>query len=109
MNRRRRRSRYKFTEKTHSKKGMGAIAVAVILIVMLVVFIYKAYKGDGNLSTYYGSAGVLALILSIIDLAIAISSTKEETSFMLFPSIAVVTSIISVLCWGGMYVAGFLG
>ena len=57
-NRRRRHSSYKFTEKTHSKRGMVATGLAAALLVLYIGFIHFAFRADGKLSMYYGSAGI---------------------------------------------------
>ena len=75
-NRRRRHSSYKFTEKTHSKRGMVATGLAAALLVLYIVFIHFAFRADGKLSMYYGSAGVMAMLVSVITLVIAAGSLR---------------------------------
>lgn len=48
-----------------------------------------AFRGDGNLSMYYGSAGILMLGISLADFGFAIRSLFDEESFMTFPRLAV--------------------
>ena len=79
---RRKRNRYKFTEKKQSKRG--------------------------NLSMYYGSAGILMLGISLADFGFAIRSLFDEESFMTFPRLAVFFALIAVLSWGGTYAVGFI-
>lgn len=106
MRNRRRHSSYKFTEKTHSKRGMVATGLAAVLLVLYVVFVNLAFRADGKLSMYYGSAGVMAMLVSVIAAVIAIGSLKEEDSFKLFPRLGLGLSIISMVCWIGTYVMG---
>ena len=56
---RRKRNRYKFTEKKQSKRGIAALVVAILIEIVYIVFLNAAFRGDGNLSMYYGSAGIL--------------------------------------------------
>ena len=107
MNRRRRRS-YKFTEKRHSKMAIASSVLAVISLVCYLVFVYLSYKAGGNLSTYYGSFGVLAMLVAMVALGMSIPTIREEDSFMLFPRIALVTSLLTTLIWLGTYVGGFV-
>ena len=58
---RRKRNRYKFTEKKQSKRGIAALVVAILIEIVYIVFLNAAFRGDGNLSMYYGSAGILML------------------------------------------------
>lgn len=104
--RRRRHSSYKFTEKTHSKRGMVATGLAAALLVLYIVFIHFAFRADGKLSMYYGSAGVMAMLVSVITLVIAAGSLREEDSFKLFPRLGLGLAIISMGCWIGTYAMG---
>ena len=65
MKKRRRPGSYKFTEKTHSKRGIAATVLAGILLIWYLMFVILAFRTDGGLSAYYGSAGVMAVLLSI--------------------------------------------
>lgn len=107
MVRKKRRS-YKFTEKKHSKKAMVSAGIAGITLLMYLIFIYLSYKGGGNLSTYYGSFGFLAMVMSMVALGLSLPTLKEEDSFTLFPKLALGTSVLSTLCWVGTYISGFM-
>lgn len=105
---RRRRNRFKFTEKKHSKKGFITFVLAAVLLFIFDMFVYAAFKNEGMLSAYFGSAGVFAMLASIVVFFFSIQSIREEDSFPLFPRISVVVSTITMLCWIGTYVHGFL-
>lgn len=105
---RRKRNRYKFTEKKQSKRGIAALVVAILIEIVYIVFLNAAFRGDGNLSMYYGSAGILMLGISLADFGFAIRSLFDEESFMTFPRLAVFFSLIAVISWGGTYAAGFI-
>ena len=102
---RRKRNRYKFTEKKQSKRGIAALVVAILIEIVYIVFLNAAFRGDGNLSMYYGSAGILMLGISLAISGFAIRSLFEE-SFMTFPT-GSVFSLIAVISWGGTYATGF--
>lgn len=103
----RRRERFKFTEKTHSKRGIVSLIAAGLLLVCYMVFVALAFRADGTLSAYYGSAGVLAMLLSAADVLSAVRSLFEEDSFQLFPRLATAVSLLALVCWTGTYVMGF--
>jgi len=105
---RKRRRSYKFTEKTHSKKAIVSFVLSAIALVNYFVFIYLSYKAAGNLSAYYGAAGVMTMLVSIVALGLSISTLREEDSFTLFPRLAMITSVVSTLLWVGNYVQGFM-
>lgn len=104
----RKRNSYKFTEKTHSKRGIAATVLAFVLLILYGAFLHLAFYGGGNLSAYYGSVGVLAMLVSLVGAALAIGSMREEDSFQLFPRLGLFLSLLSVACWVGTYAIGFL-
>ena len=107
MNRRRRRS-YKFTEKTHSKRAIISAAMAGCSLIMYLVFIYLSYSVGGQLSSYYGGFGFLAMLVAIVSLVLSIPTLKEEDSFVLFPRVALVTSVLSTVLWVMTYMQGIM-
>ena len=58
-----------------------------------------SFMGAGTLSTYYGSAGIVALLGGICAVVLAVQSMMEEDSFKKYPRLAIFFSIISVLIW----------
>ena len=105
----RRRNHYKFTEKTHSRKGIGAMILAILLLAGYIGVIGLSFKCGGNRSPYFGTVGVSALILAVVSLVLAIQSMMEEDSFKSFPRVALGLSVLAIISWGGTYVIGFLG
>lgn len=106
--RRKRRKSYKFTEKTHSKKAMISVGMAGVSFAMYLTFIYLSYCGGGTLSAYYGGFGFLAMLLGFVALIVSIPTLKEENSFVFFPRLAFVISVLAVLCWFGTYILGVM-
>ncbi len=105
---RRKRNRYKFTEKTHSKKAIVSGIIALVSLIVYLVFLRLASGSYGNLSMYYGSVGILAMVLAIVALVLSISSLFEEDSFKNIPRVSTVISILALICWVGTYIRGFL-
>lgn len=108
MAQRRHRRGYKFTEKTHSKKGIFALVLALASSAIFAAVVYQSFQSGGNGSMYLGSAGVSSMILSVVALGVAISSLREENSFKLFPYLATVFSFLATGTWIALYVMGFL-
>ena len=104
----RRRERFKFTEKTHSRIGIVTVIVSALLLITYLVVLRLAFLREAGLSLYFGSLGVAAMILSACCVVFSIKSLREENSFMLFPRIAIVLSILALLSWGGTYALGFI-
>jgi hypothetical protein len=87
---------------------MLATLLAGILLLWYLVFLDLAFRQKGNLSAYYGSAGVMAMLLSAVVLVIAAGSLKEEDSFQLFPRAGVALSVLDLFCWIGTYALGLV-
>lgn len=82
--------------------------LAVILLALFIVFLYLSFCGAGSLSTYYGSAGVMAMLISLAGVVLAVQSLREEDSFRLFPRLGLFFSVVNLVCWAGTYAMGFL-
>lgn len=106
--RKRHKRGYKFTEKTHSKKGMLSLLLAVVSLGIFATVISISFQTDGNGSMYLGSAGVSSMLLGVVALVIAITSLREENSFKLFPYLAAIFSFLAAGVWIALYVIGFM-
>ncbi|MBR3811974.1 MAG: hypothetical protein IKJ16_06580 [Agathobacter sp.] len=102
------RRSYKFTGKTHSKKAILGFSLALLTLITYVVFVYMSYQAKGQLSTYYGAFGVLAMMVAIVAFVFSIITLKEEDSFLFFPRLAVVISLLSSGLWIWNYIQGFM-
>ena len=107
MFRKKRRS-YKFTEKKHSKKAIVVWLLAMLTLIAYLLFIFLSYKTAGQLSTYYGAFGVLTMLLAVVVMCVSFTTIKEEDTFLLFPRMAVATSVLATFLWAGTYVSGYL-
>lgn len=105
---RKRRNRYKFTGKTHSKKGILISAASAVQLVIFLLIIKKASATELGLSEYYGSLGCVLLVFSVASLVLAIQSEMEEESFKMFPHLALLLSVLAIVCWGGTYISGLV-
>lgn len=104
----RRRNYFRFTEKTHSKKGICAFIFALLLGIAYLELVHLAYMKNGELSMYFGSLGIAAMLLALGDVILSLQSLREENSFRLFPRLAFITSLLVLLCWAGTYVIGLI-
>lgn len=85
---------------------MAATGLAVVLLLIYIIFVNLAFRADGNLSMYYGSVGVMAILVSVAAAVTAVTSLREEDSFKLFPRLGLGLSILSMGCWIGTYAMG---
>ena len=103
----RRRNRFKFTEKTQSRKGIITLCVGSGLLILYIVFFELAFHNGGTLSTYFGSVGILALLATIVNFVFVIQSMREENSYQAIPRISLFVTILEAICWFGTYYIGF--
>lgn len=104
--RRRKRTSYKFTEKTHSRRGKRSLGMALISIIIGISVIVISYRNAGNASIYVGSAGIFSLILSFVALIMGIRSLREEDSYKVFPGLGTLFSGVAFLGWLAVYGLG---
>lgn len=102
------RSRYKFTEKKHSRCGIMALLLSILLMGLYISIILYSFVQQGNVSMYIGSVGVVAMLLSVTGFGLSIKSCREEESYPLFPRLSLVWSMCSLLLWFGTYMFGWL-
>ena len=105
--RRRGYRKYKFTEKTLSKRGI-TLVLALLSLVSFVVMVVLAFRSAGNLSIYIACYGILAFFAALAAVILAIISLKEENSFRSIPYAATFLSIFSLLIWIAVYAGGIL-
>ena len=103
-----RRRPYQFTKKKHSGKGIFAFVAAAVLFAMFWILIALAFRSEGTLPAHFGSIGLLALLLTVVNLIFAMCCLGDEESFPLYPRLASIVSIVSLACWVGVYVLGVM-
>lgn len=105
--RRKKRTGYKFTEKTHSKRGIRALGMALLSIIIGISVVVISFQSGGNASVYVGSAGIFSLVLSLVALILGIQSLTEEDSYKIFPGLGTFFSAAAFFGWLAVYVMGF--
>lgn len=107
MRRQRRAYNYKFTERTHSVKGIAGLVLAIISIVSGVGLTSVSYANAGAGTVYLGSGGVLAMLVALAAFILAVMSMKEEDRYRIFPVMSLVFGIVALVGWVVIYVSGF--
>lgn len=107
--RRRKKSGYKFTEKTQSKRGIFALLLAFVSMAIFVYVVMNSFHHAGAGSMYLGSAGVASMLIALVAFVLALMSLSEEGSFKLFPYMATIFSFLVSGMWIAIYVVGFMG
>ena len=94
--------------KLTSKRAIIYFLMGVASLVTYLAFVYLSYKAAGQLSAYFGAFGVLAMLVAMVATGLSVTTLNEEDSFMLFPRLALMTSILSTCLWIGNYIHGFV-
>lgn len=102
----RRKNSYKFADKKHSKRGKISLSLALLSLLAAITMVALSIQNAGNASVYIGSAGLLALILTVVSFVIGISSLLED-SYKLFPVLGSICSGLMLAGWVTVYVLGF--
>ena len=102
----RRKNSYKFADKKHSKRGKISLSLALLSLLAAIAMVALSIQNAGNASVYIGSAGLLALILTVVSFVIGISSLLED-SYKLFPVLGSICSGLMLAGWVTVYVLGF--
>ncbi len=97
---------YKFTEKTHSVRGVFAIILALLSIIACAWFIFYSFDNGGNVGIYLGSAGFGGFFVAVLSFAVAVSSVREPDKFRTLPYASLGVSIVSVFIWIALYLGG---
>lgn len=105
---RRRRRKYKFSGKKQYPKGIASFGIGFVSDICLFLAVRGAFLGDGTLSLYIGSLGIVAFVLAVIALVLGISVLKDEEAYKVFPGFGVAFGSIAALSWIGIYVLGIM-
>lgn len=108
MGRRRRAYNYKFTERSHSHKGIAGLLASLCSIGTGVGLILYSFSQGGGGSIYMAMGGFVSLIVAAVGLGLAVDGLREEIHYRLFPALALLFSVLALLGWIGIYVLGFL-
>lgn len=106
--RRRRRGghNYKFTEKTHSIRGIIAIVLAAASLFACGFMLWYSYSSRGNAGIYVGSAGIFGFFVAVLSVILAVSSVREPETFRIIPYTSLGVSLAAVAVWIALYVGG---
>lgn len=108
MGLKRRRRKFKFSGKKQYPKGIASFGIGLLSDVGLFWAIRMAFMGNGTLSLYVGSLGIVAFVLAVVSLVLGISVLKDDEAYKLFPGFGVACGGLATLSWIGIYFLGIL-
>lgn len=99
--------KFRFTEKTRSRRAVLAILLAALGLGGFAALIYLAVVRRGSLSAYIGALGLFLLLISVLAFFVAVGAVREENSFQTMPRIALILSASASVLWILLYAWGF--
>lgn len=97
---------YKFTEKTHSIRGIISITLAVASLAICVWMFWCSYNSRGNADIYVGSVGILGFFVAVAAMIVSIMSIREPETFRVVPYTSLGLSLATTAIWVALYVGG---
>lgn len=97
---------YKFTEKTHSTRGIVSIVFAILSLLSCGGMIWYSYSSGGNAGIYIGSAGIFGFFVAVISVILSISSIREPETFRIIPYVSLGCSLAVAAMWIALYIGG---
>ena len=108
LKRRHRNSDYKFTEHERSKPGTIALVCGLCSVCLVIIGLNISLSDGAESGVRIGAFGLLGLLTSILGLILAIMGLKEEDTYKGLPKSGLVVSILGLLIWIALIVAGIL-
>lgn len=100
------RREYKFTNKSHTKRGLLSSGIGFFALLLLGGLFYLSYEQSGNVEAYAGVLGFLSMIGSAAGLMLAAESFREEDKFYLFSYVGCILNGALLVGWILLYVLG---
>lgn len=100
------RREYKFTNKSHTKRGLLSSGIGFFALLLLGGLFYLSYEQSGNAEAYAGVLGFLSMAGSAAGVMLAAESFREEDKFYLFSYVGCILNGALLVGWILLYVLG---
>lgn len=101
-----RRKGYKFTSKSHTKRGLLSSGIGFFSFLLLCGLFYLSYQKGGRVEAYAGFLGFLSMLGAAEGLFLAVKSFKEEDKFYLFSYVGCILNGLLLVGWMILYLIG---
>ena len=98
-----------FTDKKHTERGIFSTVLAVLSAVTFVALVIISYRNHGNAGMQIGSAGLTAMVASVIGMTSGLLSFKEQECNYLFSKIGTLLNLVLLVGWLFIFMIGFYG
>lgn len=100
---------YKFTERTHSGKGIAGLVLSLLSLAGGVALVAFSFSQRGQAAgSFLGSAGMLLFLAAVVAFGLSISGLREDQKYRTFPALSLFFSLVALVAWSGVYVVGVL-
>ena len=91
------RKGYKFTNKTHSKRGTMSLILGILVLVSLFVAVLLTFRA-GNAARGYGVTGLLCTLFALAGLVLGVLPIYEKRYYLIVPILGLVANGLA-LAW----------
>lgn len=99
---------YKFTEKSHSHRGIAALLTSLCSLGAGVGIVFWSFRQEGEGGEALAMCGIASLLAALVSFGMAVSGIRQEDRYRLFPVLGLVFSLVALAAWVGLYALGFL-
>ncbi len=103
----RRTRKVRMRELSHSRPGWIGLICGLAAGVVFLIAVALSFQNEGEALFYVGSAGLIALILSLGGLILGIMGVREEKVRPVPPRISIVVGAAMSALLAGLYIYGF--
>ncbi|MCM1057368.1 MAG: DUF6142 family protein [Firmicutes bacterium] len=90
------RKGYIFTNKRHSNRGIMSVILGIISLAALVTAVFFSYLSGGEAAVKYGFTGVLAMVFSLVGVALGVLTACDKSYYRFFPVLGVILNVIDL-------------
>ncbi len=97
---------YKFSDKSHSTRGIFSTVLGTMALIMLIILIRMATVAGGKGSIYLGSIGLVAIALNIIGLIFGMLGFLERDKYPFFAKVGAIWNLLLLVGWASIIMIG---
>lgn len=103
---RKRKLRYKFSNKRHPIKGIVSLIIAVISFISIIIISYVSSLSYGNGDIILGAIGVVSMLFCIVGFILSINAMKQKEIYYVIPIIGLLMNGILFTVYFVLYIIG---
>ena len=97
---------YKFTDKKHTRKGLGSLAAAAVSAVLTAYVLFWSFRESGNAGSFAGLLGLSAMICAVCGFVMALMGLREEDVYYVTAYAGAALDGILIIVWMMICIVG---